>query len=100
MKTLRIDDVEGLPVLGTLMWQPIQELRRICELHFRLFGLSPREDWLPLEGKLRAEVDERLGRLGYDSLDAWAGVENLEERVDGDDAIDPVVLAALREASP
>jgi uncharacterized Ntn-hydrolase superfamily protein len=45
------------------------------------------------------EVDERLGRLGYDSLDAWAGVENLEERVDGEDAIDPVVLDALREAS-
>ncbi len=22
MKTLRIDDVEGLPVLGTLRWQP------------------------------------------------------------------------------
>jgi uncharacterized Ntn-hydrolase superfamily protein len=87
---LRVDDHE----------RPIQELRRIYELHFRLFGLSPREDWLPLEGELRAEVDERLGRLGYDSLDAWAGVENLEERVDGDDAIDPVVLDALREASP
>jgi len=28
-----------------------------------------------------------------------AGVENLEERVNGDTAIDPVVLAALREAS-
>jgi len=26
-------------------------------------------------------------------------VENLEERVDGGDAIDPVVLEALREAS-
>ena len=38
--------------------------------------------------------------LGYDTLDAWAGVENLEERVDGSDAIDPVVLDALREASP
>jgi hypothetical protein len=32
-------------------------------------------------------------------LEDWAGVENLEERVDGDDAIDPVVLDALREAS-
>jgi len=86
---LRVDDHE----------RPIQELRRIYELHYRLFGLSPREDWLPLEGELRTEVDERLGRLGYDSLDAWAGVENLEERVDGDEAIDPVVLDALREAS-
>ena len=86
---LRVDDHE----------RPIQELRRIYELHRRLFEISPREDWLPLEGELRAEVDERLDRLGYPSLDAWAGVENLEERVDGDDAIDPVVLDALREAS-
>jgi uncharacterized Ntn-hydrolase superfamily protein len=86
---LRVDDHE----------RPIQELRRIYELHRRLFEISPREDWLPLEGDLRGEVDERLGRLGYETLDAWAGVENLEERVDGDDAIDPVVLDALREAS-
>jgi uncharacterized Ntn-hydrolase superfamily protein len=85
---LRVDDHE----------RPIEELRRIQGLHHRLFGLSRREDWLPLEGELRAEVGERLARLGYDSLDAWAGVENLEERVDGDDAIDPVVLDALREA--
>ncbi len=86
---LRVDDHE----------RPIEELRRLYELHDRLFGLSPREEWLPLDGELRAEVDERLARLGYDSLDAWAGVENLEERVDGEDAIDPVVLDALREAS-
>ena len=86
---LRVDDHE----------RPIEELRRIYELHHRLFGLSPREDWLPLEGELRAEVGERLARLGYDSLDAWAGVENLEERVDGADEIDPVVLEALREAT-
>jgi len=86
---LRVDDHE----------RPIQELRRIAGLHSRLFGLSPRKDWLPLEGELRTEVDERLARLGYDSLDDWAGVENLEERVDGEDAIDPVVLDALREAS-
>jgi uncharacterized Ntn-hydrolase superfamily protein len=79
--------------------RPIHELHRIYELHQRLFGLSPREDWLPLEGELRGEVQERLRRLGYDALDAWAGVENLEERVDGDDAIDPIVLDALREAS-
>jgi uncharacterized Ntn-hydrolase superfamily protein len=85
---LRVDDHE----------RPIEELRRIYGLHRRLFDVSPREDWLPLEGELRTEVDDRLGRLGYDTLEAWAGVENLEERVDGDDAIDPVVLEALREA--
>jgi uncharacterized Ntn-hydrolase superfamily protein len=86
---LRVDDHE----------HPIDELARVYALHQQLFGRTPQRYWLPLEGDLRAEVDERLDRLGYDSLDAWAGVENLEERVDGDDAIDPVVLEALRGAS-
>ena len=76
---------------------PIEELRRLYGLHDRLFGKTPRGQWLPLEGALAVEVRDRLVQLGYDSLDAWAGVANLEERVDGNDAIDPVVLAALRE---
>ena len=84
--------------------RPIEELRRIYTLHYRLFGKTPREEWLPLDGTLGEEVRERLARLGYDSvletaLGNWAGVENLEERVDGTAAIDPVVLEALREAS-
>jgi uncharacterized Ntn-hydrolase superfamily protein len=86
---LRVDDHE----------HPIEEVARLYELHQQLFGRTPQREWLPLEGELRAEVEERLGRLGYDSLDAWAGVENLEERVNGDDSVDPVVLDALREAS-
>ncbi|HKC77339.1 MAG TPA: DUF1028 domain-containing protein [Gaiellaceae bacterium] len=86
---LRVDDHE----------RPIEELTRVYELHHQLFGRTPERFWLPLEGELRVEVDERLGRLGYDSLETWAGVENLEERVNGSEAIDPVVLEALREAS-
>ena len=86
---VRVDDHE----------QPIEELRRIYELHQQLFGRTPERFWLPLEGELREEVEGRLGRLGFDSLEAWASVENLEERVNGSDAIDPVVLEALREAS-
>jgi len=78
---------------------PIEELRRLYGLHDRLFGSTPREQWLPVEGQLELEVRDRLARLGYSSLDAWAGVVNLEERVDGNDAIDPVVLTALREES-
>jgi uncharacterized Ntn-hydrolase superfamily protein len=78
---------------------PIDELRRIYKLHDRLFGVTPREDWLPLEGTLAAEVEDRLGRLGYDSLQAFAGVENLEERLGDGDAVDPVVLEALRAAT-
>jgi uncharacterized Ntn-hydrolase superfamily protein len=86
---LRVDDHE----------RPIDELARVYELHQQLFGRTPERLWLPLEGELRAEVEERLGRLGYDSLGSWASVENLEERVNGFDAIDPVVLEALRGAS-
>ena len=52
-----------------------------------------------VDDELRAELDERLGRAGHASLAAWAGVENLEERVDGDDEIDPIVLERLREAT-
>ncbi len=78
---------------------PIEELRRLHGLHRRLFDLSPRDEWLPLEGELRVEIDERLAKLGHDSLAEWAGVENLEERIDGEEKIDPVVLDALRGAS-
>ena len=79
--------------------KPIEELRRLYGLHFRLFGVTPSEDWLPLDDALSHEVDERIAKLGYDSLRAWAGVENLEERLGDGDEIDPVVLEALREAS-
>ena len=79
---------------------PIEELRRLYGLHDRLFGRTPHEQWLPVEGALADEVRDRLARLGHASIDAWAGVANLEERVDGNDTIDPVVLTALREATP
>jgi uncharacterized Ntn-hydrolase superfamily protein len=78
---------------------PIDELRRLYKLHDRLFGVTPREDWLALDDELHVEIAERLGRLGYDSLRGFAGVENLEERVDDSGEIDPVVLEALRDAS-
>jgi len=78
---------------------PIEELRRIYELHQMYFGSTPQEDWIDVDTSLRAELDGRLAALGHDSLEDWAGIENLEERVDGTERIDPVVLAALREAS-
>jgi len=86
---LRVEDHE----------RPIEELRRIYGLHRLLFEVTPREEWLPLEGDLRTEVNERLATVGHDSLLSWAAVENLEERVDGEDAIDPVVLDTLREVT-
>ena len=78
---------------------PLVELRRIHRLHNLLFGTTPQQDWIPIDDALRTELAERLARAGQPSLAAWAGVENLEERVEGDDAIDPVVLERLREAT-
>jgi len=77
---------------------PIEELRRIYRLHQMYFVSTPREEWIAVDEALRGEIDERLAALGHSSLEDWAGIENLEERVDGDTLIDPVVLAALREA--
>jgi uncharacterized Ntn-hydrolase superfamily protein len=81
--------------------QPVAELARLYDTHDLLFGKTPREDWIDVDDALAAELGERLGRLGYDgelarALDAWAGTENLEERVDGVERLDPVVLQELR----
>jgi uncharacterized Ntn-hydrolase superfamily protein len=90
---LRVDDHDN----------PITELARLYEAHSLLFGKTPRRDWLELDDELRGEMHERLQALGYDgdlesAFTAWAGAANLEERVDGVEQIDPVVLAELRAA--
>ena len=74
-------------------------MRRLFGIHQALFGKTPRDEWIPVDPAVREEIEERLARLGYETLDDWAGVENLEERVDGMDAVDPVVLDALRSRS-
>jgi uncharacterized Ntn-hydrolase superfamily protein len=82
---------------------PIEELRRIYVMHDLLFGTTPPEEWLDVDEQLAAELRERLDRLGYEGMAlpeafaGWAGTENLEERVEGIDRIDPVVLAELRK---
>jgi uncharacterized Ntn-hydrolase superfamily protein len=77
---------------------PIEELRRLYEIHRLLFGKTPRDEWVPVDDALRTEIGARLATLGYERLEDWAGVQNLEERIDGEDAIDPVVLDELRRA--
>ena len=82
---------------------PIEELRRLYGIHQALFGRTPREEWVEVDDGLATELRERLGRLGFDeewpaAFVRWSGSENLEERVDGVERIDPVVLQALRGA--
>ena len=91
---LRIDDHE----------RPLEELRRLYELHQVLYGVTPLDDWVELDAALRKELEGRLAQLGYEgdfdaAFETWAGAENLELRVDGVERIDPVVLERLRAES-
>jgi len=88
---LRVDEHE----------RPLEELRRIYGLHQAIFGKTPAEDWLEVDDALADELRERLARLGLEgeldtSFNTWAGKENLEERVEGVERVDPVVLEELR----
>ena len=90
---LRVDDHE----------RPLEELRRIYRLHNELFGSTPADEWVDVDAALAVELAERLRGLGYDgdlaeAFPRWAGSANLEDRVDGIERIDPVVLEALRSA--
>jgi uncharacterized Ntn-hydrolase superfamily protein len=91
---LRVEDHE----------RPIEELRRIYTLHDEIFGKTPRRLWLDVDDALATELRERLAKLGFegeleDAFTSWTGKENLEDRVDGIEQIDPVVLEALRSRS-
>ena len=85
--------------------EPIGELARLLELHDLYFGETPRDEWIAVDDRLAHELRERLDRAGYATGDlaadfeAWAGVENLEERVRGAERIDPIVLQQLRRRS-
>jgi uncharacterized Ntn-hydrolase superfamily protein len=88
---LRVDDHE----------RPIEELHRIYELHKEIYEATPREKWIDVDEALAAEMSKRLAKLGYegelaDAFARWAGTQNLEERIDGVEAVDPVVLEELR----
>jgi uncharacterized Ntn-hydrolase superfamily protein len=81
---------------------PLRELERLLGLHELYFGATPTDCWLPVGRELAVEVRAALARLGYATgdlgvdLETWAGIENLEERVDGAARVDPVVLDELR----
>ena len=91
--------------------QPIAELTRLLRL-WRVYFQPPRpEDILPLTEERVREIQHLLRELGYyrgevtgrydeatqHALRAFAGVENLEERLFDDARIDKTVLEFLRE---
>jgi len=89
---------------------PIQELKRLLGLYKLYFFKSKPEDLLSLQGEVAREVQEILSELGYYSgeinglydeatkqaLFDFAGIENLEERLQEGAYIDRVVLEFMR----
>ncbi|TDB71737.1 DUF1028 domain-containing protein [Micromonospora sp. KC723] len=82
---------------------PVTELGRLLDIHTMMFGRPDPATLLDLAGPVADEVTALLAAAGHpvdaagldDALAAWAGLENLEERlVPG--RIDPVVLTQLR----
>lgn len=90
--------------------QPIDELARVLRLHRLLFEKAATEDCVPVTALLVRELQRLLQQAGFyhgsitdqwdaatsAALEAWAGVENLEERLRSDALIDPLVLQHLR----
>lgn len=83
--------------------QPCDELARLYRVHELHFGETPTAQWIPATGELLQRIRLRLAQLGYDgrdlprALEDWAGYANLEARLRGVDAFDPVLLGQLLE---
>lgn len=98
MVDLRVDDHQD----------PIPELTRLMHLWRLQFESPDPADLVPVDeqmlDRLRHSL-QRLGRVGttasrdetLDALQAWAGMENLEERCRSRDHVDPLVLSLLEE---
>jgi uncharacterized Ntn-hydrolase superfamily protein len=102
---LRVDDAVD----------PVGELARLLELQHLFFGSSPPDQKLPIDGALLRELQAMMAGTGHLSgspsgiwdteteraLEAFVGVENLEERVDlASHCIDEPALSHLRTLYP
>lgn len=90
--------------------KPIEELKRLLELHQLYLGKTDPEDLLAIDDNLARELQQMMARRGYSAtvtgmwdeqskkaFREFAGVENLEERLQEGPFIDRVVLKFLRE---
>ncbi len=90
--------------------KPIEELTRLLELHRLYLGKTDAQDLLSIDDKLARELQQMMVRRGYSvnvtgvwdepsrqAFREFAGVENLEERLQDGPFIDRVVLKFLRE---
>ncbi len=90
--------------------KPIEELRRLLDLHHLYLDKSRPEDLITIDENLAGELQQIMARRGYavavtgqwdassqNAFREFAGVENLEERLQEGPFIDRVVLRFLRE---
>ena len=98
MVDLRVDDHQ----------RPIPELQRLVRIWRLHFEAPDPTELVPLDQEVLELVQRSLCRLGrteptasreetLDALQAWAGMENLEERCRSRDQIDPLVMGLLEE---
>ncbi len=89
---------------------PIEELKRLLDLHFLYLDKSRPEDLLAIDETVARELQSIMAKRGYDvqvngvwddasqkAFRKFGGVENLEERLQEGPFIDTVVLKFLRE---
>jgi uncharacterized Ntn-hydrolase superfamily protein len=90
--------------------KPIEELKRLLDLHRLYLGKTNPDDLLAIDDNLARELQQMMARRGYavsvtgmwdeqskKAFREFAGVENLEERLQEGPFIDRVVLRFLRE---
>ncbi len=98
MVDLRVDDHP----------RPIPELQRLVRIWRLHFETPDPAELVPLDEAVLERVRRCLYRLGrteptasreeaVDALQAWAGMENLEERCRSRDQVDPLVMSLLEE---
>jgi uncharacterized Ntn-hydrolase superfamily protein len=90
---------------------PIDELKRLLDLHHLYLGKTRKEDIVPIDAGIARELQEMMQRRGMyagpvhgewdtatlSAFREFAGVENLEDRLVEGASIDRVVLEFLRD---